>query len=454
MSSHREAPSISKDPVADNTDVYAFRTPNDTVTIIANFLPAQAPNGGPNFYEFDDEVLYEIHVDNNGDALDDVTFQLRFTTVNTNPNTFLYNTGQILSLDSPNWNRRQTYSITRVSGRKSVQLGTNLPCPPVNIGPRSTPNYERDLASDAVRTLDPEGTATTVFAGQRADPFFVDLGSIFDLGTLRPFQNLHLLSTAAADGVDALAQSNVHTIAIQVPIASLTKSGSVPTEVTDPGATIGIYASASRQRVRKIKDGKRMNVGPWEQVSRLGNPLFNEVLVPLALKDEWNATKPHNDAAFAEYVLQPELAKLLPFLYPGVFPKLAGLSEPRADLSAILLTGIPEGIVENFQNFTGPVQADLLRLNVAVESSEGPPNQLGLLGGDLDGYPNGRRLTDDVTTIELRAIAGLTYPLVMPDYTPDGAAGLIEDGTFPPDRTFLDVFPYAGTPYSGYDVGT
>lgn len=453
MSSHREAPSISKDPVADNTDVYAFRTPGDTVTLIANFLPAQAPNGGPNFYEFDDEVLYEIHVDNNGDALDDVTFQLRFKTVNTNPDTFLYNTGPILELGSKNWNRRQTYSITRVNGRKSVQLGTNLPCPPVNIGPRSTPNYEK-LASAAVQELKAGGSTTTVFAGQRADPFFVDLGSIFDLGTLRPFQNLHVIQTAAADGVDALAQSNVHTIAIQVPIASLTKSGRVPDDVNDPGATIGVYASASRQRVRKIKDGKRMNVGPWEQVSRLGNPLFNEVLVPLARKDEWNATKPQNDAAFAEYVLQPELAKLLPVLYPGVFPNLEELSADRADLSAILLTGIPQGVVPGFQNFTGPVQADLLRLNLAVESSDGPPNQLGLLGGDLDGYPNGRRLTDDVTTIELRAVAGLTYPLVMPGYTPDGAAGLIEDGTFPPDRTFLDVFPYAGTPYSGYSVGT
>lgn len=455
MSSHREAPSISKDPVADNTDLYAFRTPHDMVTIIANFLPSEAPNGGPNFYEFDDEVLYEIHVDNNGDALDDVTFQLRFTTVNTNPDTFLYNTGPIASLDSPNWNRRQTYSITRVAAGKTVQLGKNLPCPPVNIGPRSTPNYEA-LASSAVRTLTSGGSTTTVFAGQRADPFFVDLGSIFDLGTLRPFQDLHLIKVGgvANAGVDALAQSNVHTIAIQVPIASLTKSGSVPTDVGDPGATIGVYASASRQRVRKIQNGKRMTVGPWEQVSRLGNPLFNEVLVPLARKDEWNATKPQADAAFAQYVLQPELAKLLPVLYPGVFPNLAGLTADRADLAAILLTGIPSGVVPGFQNYTGPVQADLLRLNVAVPVSIGAPNRLGLVGGDAAGYPNGRRLTDDVTTIELRAVAGLTYGLVA-DYAPDGAAGAIEDGTWNnPGRSFLDAFPYAGTPYSGYSVGT
>ncbi|MEO6652371.1 MAG: DUF4331 domain-containing protein [Ilumatobacteraceae bacterium] len=456
MSSHREAPSISKDPVADNTDLYAFRTPSETVTIIANFLPSQAPNGGPNFYEFDDEVLYEIHVDNNGDALDDVTFQFRFKTVNTNPNTFLYNTGQIDTLDSQAWNRRQTYTLTRVIGDQTVQLGTNLPCPPVNIGPRSTPNYEAALASEAVKTLNTGGSTTTVFAGQRADPFFVDLGSIFDLGTLRPFQDLHLLATAAADGVDALAQSNVHTIAIQVPIASLTKSGQVPIDVMDPGATIGIYASASRQRNLQIKNGRRQSVGPWEQVSRLGNPLFNEVLVPLARKDEWNATKPVNDASFARYVLQPELAKLLPVLYPNnVFPNLAQLTADRADLAAILLTGIPTGVVPGFQNYTGQVQADLLRLNVAVPASTGSQSPFGLLGGDLDGYPNGRRLADDVTTIELRAVAGVTYQLVMPDYAPDGAATLIEDGTRDnPGRTLLGRFPYVGTPYSGYDVGS
>jgi hypothetical protein len=462
MSSHREAPSISKVPVADNTDLYAFRTPGDTVTIIANYLPSEGPNGGPNFYEFDDEVLYEIHIDNDGDGEENITFQFRFTTVNTNPNTFLYNTGPIGSLADPNWNRRQSYDVTKVSnqgGRQSsVRLGKNLACPPCNVGPRSTPNYEA-LAAAAVFDLPVPHMAGSikVFAGQRADAFFVDLGSVFDLGTLRPFQGAHLIKLPGVSdtGVDALAHSNVQSLAIQIPIAHLTRDGSVPTDVLDGRATIGVYASASRQRALQIKDGRRQTVGPWEQVSRLGNPLFNEVLVPLARKDEWNATDPHADSAFAGYVAQPELARLLPVLYPGVFPNLAGLTADRADLVAILLTGIPAGVVPGFQNFTGATQADLLRLNMAVPIAAGAPNPLGLVGGDAAGYPNGRRLEDDVTTIELRAVAGLTYPLVNPGYTPDGAAAAIEDGTFNnPGRTLLGAFPYIGTPYSGYSVGT
>lgn len=244
-------------------------------------------------------------------------------------------------------------------------------------------------------------------------------------------------------------------IAIQIPIALLSRDGSVPTDVLDDHATIGIYASASRQRGLRIHRGQRQTAGPWEQVSRLGNPLFNEVIVPLSRKDEWNATDPHDDSDFAQYVAQPELAKLLPVLYPGVFPNLAALTADRADLLAILLTGLPAGVVPGFQNYTGPTQADLLRLNMAVPIASGPPNRLGLIGGDPAGFPNGRRLTDDTTTIELRAVAGLTYPLVAPSYTPDGAAALIEDGTYnKPGRTFLTAFPYIGTPYSGYSIGT
>ncbi len=469
MSSHREAPSVSKDPVADNTDVYAFRTPGDTITLVACYLPGQSPAGGPNFYEFGDDVLYEIKIDNNNDAKENVVFQLRFKTVNTNPNTFLYNTGPIGSLNDPNWNRRQTYTLTHVtkkdgSGRRdrdrdrSTVLGTELKTPPVNVGPRSTPNYEA-LASAAVHTLTHPTTGQTVkvFAGQRADAFFVDLGSIFDLGTLRPFQGAHALSLPGVsdDGVDSLAQANVHAIVIQVPIAMLTSNGSVPTDVMSPMATIGVYASASRQRGSTIRNGQRTSMGPWEQVSRLGNPLFNEVIVPLARKDEWNSTDPSGDSVFARYVARPELARLLPVLYPGVFPNLAALNADRADLLAILMTGLPAGVVPGFQNYTGPTQADLLRLNVAVPPAAGTPNRLGLVGGDPAGFPNGRRLVDDVTTIELRAVAGLTYPLVVPSYTADGAAAAIEDGTFNnPGRVLLNDFPYMGTPYSGYSVGT
>jgi hypothetical protein len=447
MSSHREAPGISKDPVADNTDTYAFVTANKTVTIIANFLPSQSPSGGPNFYEFGDDVLYEIKIDNNGDAKPDITYQFQFTNTVANPDTFLYNTGPIGSLTDPNWNRRQTYKVTRVvTGQGSTVLGNNLPCPPCNIGPRSTPNYFTKLASPAVQKL---GT-DNVFAGQRADPFFVDLGSVFDLGTLRPFESLHLIPTANAKGVDSLANSNVHTIAIKVPINRLTKDGSEPSDPLAAKAVLGIWATASRQKATVLSQPDAATVGPWVQVSRLGNPLFNEVIVPMGDKDHWNAVAPDQDSQFAKYVAKPELAKLLPILYPGVFPNLAGLTADRADLLAILLTGIPAGIVPGFQNFTGATQADMLRLNVAIPPAANP-NRLGLIGGDAAGFPNGRRLTDDVVTIELRAVAGVTYPLVAPGYTPDGAASLIEDGTFNhPGRSLLPNFPFVGTPYSGY----
>ncbi|HET7487216.1 MAG TPA: DUF4331 domain-containing protein [Acidimicrobiales bacterium] len=452
MSSHREAPGISKDPVADNTDTYAFVTPGHTVTIVTNYVPAQAPAGGPNFYEFGDDVLYEIHVDTDGDGRPDVTWRFQFETTVADEETFLYNTGPITSLDSPSWNRRQRYRVTRVDRRRGVvetPVASGVPCPPCNIGPRSTPNYPA-LAAAAVKTL-PDGTK--LFAGQRADPFFVDLGSVFDLGTLRPVEALHLIPTANAAGVDSLKAANVHTIALQVPMAQVTRDGSVPSDPMAAGSVIGVWGAASRRKAT-ILGGPSAGVhaGPWVQVSRLGNPLFNEVIVPMAEKDRWNAVGPDGDGEFAKYVAQPELARLLPVLYPGVFPNLAGLHADRADLLAVLLTGIPAGIVPGFQNYTGPTPADMLRLNLAIPPASSP-NRLGLVGGDPAGFPNGRRLADDVVTIELRAVAGLTYPLVSPGYVPDGAASIVEDGTYGhPGRTLLGSFPYVGTPYSGYEV--
>jgi hypothetical protein len=213
-SSHREAPLISQDPLADNTDVYAFVSPNrpDRVTLIANFIPLEAPYGGPNFFKFDDNVLYEIMVDNDGDAVEDVTFQFRFRTEVRNPNTFLYNTGTITSLDSAAWNVRQFYWVRRLDGPRrrgpGAVLGDNLPTPPVNVGFRSTPNYDA-LAAAAVRQLPND---IQVFAGQREDPFFVDL-NVFDLLAVPP---------ADTNNSDSLAGFNVHTIAIEVPITGLT----------------------------------------------------------------------------------------------------------------------------------------------------------------------------------------------------------------------------------------
>ncbi len=477
MTSHREGPSISRDPVADNTDLYAFISPDkpSTVTIIANYIPAEEPAGGPNFYGFGDDVLYEIRVDNNGDGWEDITYQFSFKTTYTNPNTFLYNTGPIASLIDANWNVRQTYTVTKVTGPlyysqpgstgKTTVLGKDLPSPPVNVGPRSTPNYS-DLASAAVNAL---ADGSSVFAGQRADGFYVDLGAIFDLGTLRPFENLHLISTAAASGVNTLKGYNVHAIAIQVPIASLTASGTAPSDATKASSSIGIWATASRNKLSILRSegtgtlGDGLAAGPWTQVSRLGNPLINEVIIPIGYKDQWNRSLPVYDSQYLSYYSDPQLQNLLPVLYPNVFPNLAALlqtsaaSRARADLIAILLTGVPNGVVPGFGGtFTGTVQADELRLNLAIAptiTTTNPDpkgnNIYGLVGGDIGGFPNGRRVFDNTIAIELRAVAGATYPLVAPSYTADGASAALLDGTTY-DQPYLSSFPYLPIPYDGY----
>jgi hypothetical protein len=434
-SSHREAPLIASDPTADNTDLYAFVSPDrpNTVTVIANYIPFEEPAGGPNFSNFDDNALYELHIDNSGDGRDDVTYQFRFQTTTSNPNTFLYNTGPITSLNDPDWNVRQTYSVTRVQGHRRTVLATDLPSPPDDIGPRSTPNYAA-LASAAVKTL-PGGAA--VFAGQRDDPFFVDLGSIFDLGGLRPFNPFHLIPLPAASGVDDVAGYNVHSIEIQVPISQLTNASS----------TIGVYASASRPALRILSPtGRTKNVGPEVQISRLGNPLVNEVLIPLGQKDYWNRQDPRNDSQFAGRYLSPELAGLIHVLYP---PLPAPPASNRNDLVAVLLTGVPS------LNYTGPRLADELRLNTAVAPAA-TPNRLGALAGDFAGFPNGRRLGDDVVDIELRAIACGYGPVLhaalgLCDLQPNDQIG---DGVDANDRSFQSTFPYVAAPHEGYDSHT
>ena len=459
MSSHREAPEISKDPVADSTDVYAFVSPDSpgTVTLIANYIPLQEPAGGPNFYEFGDDVLYEIHVDNSGDGRADISYRFRFRTELADPDTFLYNTGPITSLSSPNWNRRQVFTLTKAANGHETVLGRDLACPPCNIGPLSTPDYG-SLAAAAIHAIPGGGR---VFAGQRAEGFYVDLGAIFDLGNLRPFEELHNqygmhVFSQPAPGVNDTNGLNVHSIAIQVPVSELTRRGAGKAD--DPRSVIGVWTTASRQRVRlwDADSGENVSSGPFRQVSRLGNPLVNEVLIPLGKKDRWNSLPPADDKQFASYVAHPGLAGLLPALYPGVFPRLAALvasGKARADLEAILLTGIPAGVVPGFQNFTGPVQADMLRLNTAIRPAANP-NILGVIGGDLAGFPNGRRVSDDVVTVELRAIAGATFPLVDSSFQPDAAAGAVTDGLTPASVTapFLGQFPYLGTPYSGFDT--
>jgi hypothetical protein len=450
MSSHRESPEMAKDPVADSTDVYAFVSPDrpNTVTLIANYIPFQAPDGGPNFYEFGDDVAYDIHVSNQGKADADITYRFRFHTEVRDPKTFLYNTGPITSIHDKTWNRPQFYSVTRIKNGKSKVIAQRLACPPVNVGKRSTPNYA-DLADEATHKVG----RRRVFAGQRADAFHVDLGSVFDLGALRPVQNLHLIPLPAAPGRNSLQAFNVHSIVLQVPISEISRKGDVPSDPAKGSSVIGVWASAHRRKSRMFdsSEGRYVGHGPWEQVSRLGNPLFNEVITPMARKDEWNAKHPKGDATFAKYVNHPELARLLPVLYPGVFPNLAAYHMPRADLNAVLLTGIPSGVVPGFQNFTGAVESDMLRLNLAIAPASSP-NSLGLLGGDAAGFPNGRRIGDDVVAIELRAVAGLTIPLVDPSFTPDGVASVLTDGTTDTNGGTTDTFPFLGNPGGGFQT--
>jgi Domain of unknown function (DUF4331) len=470
-SSHAEAPLISQDPRADNTDLYAFVSPDNTntVTMIANYIPLEAPASGPNFYSFDDTVLYEIKVDSNGDGVPDLGYQFRFKTTTRNPDTFLYNTGPITSLSDPSWNRPQTYSVTLVHFNKAGKaigpgqvLGTDIPTPPDNIGPRSTPNYD-NLAAAAVTNL---GGGIKVFAGQRDDPFFVDLGSIFDLAGLRPFNPFHLLPLAAGPGRDALADRNVHSIEIQVPISDL---------VSFSNPTIGIYASASRQKVRILDaNGQQRGLGPWVQVSRLGNPLINEVVIPLGSKDYWNREDPANDQQFEKYYSSPEVSRLENLLYGALPPggpsnghaggALQAIDETsRSDLTTILLTGVP-----GFNQIgSSSTDADLLRLNTAIKpgsngacpagtATSAQPDRLGPLGpsADLCGYPNGRRLGDDVVDIDLRAFAQgygtfLHTAFGLPNKFPNNQLG---DGVDQNDVSFSGSFPYVAPPHQGYEV--
>ena len=443
-SSHREAPLISNDPAADNTDLYAFVTPGDPkkVTIIANYVPLEQPAGGPNFASFGDDVRYEIKVDNNGDGKEDITYRFRFDTKTRNQNTFLYNTGPIDTLSDSDWNVRQTYSVTRITKGGSKVLGRNIPVPPVNIGPRSTPNYAA-LAGAAVTDLD----GTKVFAGQRDDPFFVDLGSIFDLAGLRPFNSLHAIPLPNRPGVDGVGGYNTHSIVLQVPIESLTRDHELHA-ADSPKAVIGVYATASRQQVRVFqRDGGVRNHDRWVQISRLGNPLINEAVIPRGKKDYWNASDPSDDSQFLRYYRSPEVTKL----ENGLYDALDNANESnRDDLVAILLTGVP-GL-----NFTGSTKADLLRLNtgIAPTADVGAGDRLGVLDGDLAGYPNGRRLEDDVVDIDLRAFAEgygsfLHGLLGLPNRSPNNMLG---DGVNGNDRMFRADFPNVATPFSGYEA--
>jgi hypothetical protein len=408
-SSHREAPLISNDPQADNTDVYAFVSPDnpDTVTIIASYIPFEDPAGGPNFYRFGDSVLYEIKIDNNGDAAEDISYQFRFTSVITNPNTFLYNTGPIRALDDPNRNMYQTYTVSRVENGRTVFTSGPMRTMYDNVGAASTPDYGAH-GSGVYEFRQTDGSAGRVFAGQTDDPFFLDL-RVFDL-----LYGANLSET----GTDSLAGFNVHSIAIQVPKASL-RSGS---------PIIGVWATASRPATTTRAAGSEASTGNFVQVSRLGMPLVNEVVLPVGQKDKWNGSRPGDDAQFLSYVTDPEVPKLLQAVYGLPAP-----ATPRNDLVQVFLTG-----VQGLNQPPGVRPAEMLRLNTDILPTAAPA-RLGVLAGDTAGFPNGRRLTDDVIDITLQAAAGVL----------GGVRTSLGDGVDKNDLLFRSIFPYTANPHSG-----
>jgi hypothetical protein len=409
-SSHREAPLISEDPSADNTDTYAFRSPDkpDIVTIISNWIPGEDPAAGPNYYTFSPSARYDLYADKNGDGKPDVRWYFRFR--NRAPVAFLGNT-------------QQSYTVTRVDGNgKPRVVGSGLLTPPNNIGPRSTANYH-SLAAAGIHDL---ADGSKVFAGQRDDGFYGDVGAIFDLVAIRNGTG------ASGGGKDFFAGYAVHSIALQVPLSRL-----------DNGTNhiVGIWSAADRRVVTaslaKWRGRAFVKKTPvWKQVSRLGNPLINEVVIPTQLKDKWNAVGPDQDKQFAQYYASPILAKLFGQLYPqfGPFPE-----SNRSDLVAVLLTGLKEPNL----NYTGATMADEIRLNlgIAPTAAVGKGNRLGVLGGDLAGYPNGRRLEDDVIDISERAVAGALVGHSLP----------LGDGVDRNDVPYQATFPYQADPFSGFD---
>ena len=422
-SSHREAPQISGLPQYDNTDVYAFVSPDklDTTTLIANWVPFEEPAGGPNFYPFATDAWYEIHVDNDGDARADVTFRYDFEDTwtpgpedsFTGNGTFLYNNGPVESLKDDNLLFRQTYKLSRFDEESGswFTLLDKAPVAPSFVGKASMPNYAalRNAAIANYGKKSALGNKTGFsggksFAGQAEDPFFLDL-RVFDLlygGDLSEVGN------------DTLAGYNVNTVALQVPTKDLLGDSGDP--------VIGIWSTTSRLN----------SSGHDVQVSRLGNPLVNEVVIPYHRKDRFNASLPRNDGQFAKFVTDPELPKVVEAVYDIPAP-----ASPRQDLVAAFLTGV-EGVNQPQQ----VKAAEMLRLNTTPFKNQ-DVSRLGVVGGDKNGFPNGRRLTDDVVDIALQVAEGV----LLPDH-PDAVEDL-GDGVNANDAEFLDTFPYVALPASG-----
>jgi hypothetical protein len=421
-SSHREAPLTAADPQIDQTDLYAFTSPDDpsSVTFVSSWIPFEEPAGGPNFYTFSDGVRYDINISNDGDAAAEIIYRWVFDTHTRNPNTFLYNTGQVTSLNDENLNIYQTYDLFRVKpGQKAQRLLNDELVAPSDTGEASFPDYAA-VSNEAITSVG----AGKSWVGQSDDPFFLDL-RVFDLLYGADFSEV---------GDDTLAGFNVNTMALQVPKTDLAKGGNVANE-----PVIGVWNTASRRSTRiQSNDGSSTYQGRWVQVSRLGSPLVNEVVVPVGAKDYFNGSKPKNDGQFLGAVQDPELPHLIEAIYgipaPDSDPDTAGIQ--RADLIQVFLTGV-DGLTQ-----PANVQAsEMLRLNMSTPPCVSECSPLGVIGGDNAGFPNGRRLSDDVIDIALQVVEGELI----------GNANDLADGVNANDVSFRTTFPYVALPHRGSD---
>jgi hypothetical protein len=445
-SSHREAPGTMLDPSADDTDLYAFtaRDAPGALTVVGDWIPGQNPANGPNFFRFDDRARYYINIDNTGDGKRDLAYRFQFKTSLRNPSSFLYALPGASGFDDPKLNVQQRYSITRVTygyhGRgmhaRAQVIARDLPVAPPNIGPKTFPNYQA-FVNGAVRNL---SDGTKVFVGQRDDPFFVDLGATFDA------INVRRLTGNQGEGKDDFSGMNISSIVLQLPERLVTKNGKAVAGPDAANAVVGVYQSTERQRIQVsdmagiAKHRKRHHSrasgggGQWVQVSRLGNPLVNEVVIPLGKKDQFNRTSPDRDAElYGAYVLKPELAAVLNALF-----RIGAPETDRTDIVQALLQGIPR--LNQHAGIRGPPAVDTLKLNLGVPPAANE-NRFGAIGGDVAGFPNGRRLGDDVVDIELQVVAGFLKGNRVP----------LGDGVDRNDKDFLSSFPYVPAPDSGFD---
>ena len=431
-SSHREAPGISLDPSADNTDTYAWTAQDapGALTVAANWIPGEVPASGPNFHSFDDRARYYIHVDNTGDGRPDVSYRFNFKTKVRNKESFLYALPGASGYGDPKLNVIQRYSVVRETHRyrrgrhhvKERTIARGLPVAPPNIGPKTFPDYA-SFVNGAIRSLK---DGTKLFVGQRDDPFFVDLGATFD------GLNIRELTGNKGEGKDDLSGLNVHSVVLQLPERLVTRNRRSVAGADASNAVVGVWSTTERRRLQV--SGRRGSRGGWVQVSRLGNPLVNEVVIPLGKKDQFNRTTPNRDAAlYGKYVVKPELAAVLNALFDVGAPE-----DNRTDIVQALLQGLPG--LNQHSGVKGPPAVDTIKLNLGVAPAS-VEDRFGVIGGDTAGYPNGRRLGDDVVDIDLQVIAGFLKDNKVP----------LGDGVDQNDKPFLSTFPYLAAPTSGFD---